>query len=180
MDIERARRRHRRLPAHERLAPGPKSIHHPQRTLKIAADTLGRLRKLTNGRPIGPMVRWAYALGRAALMARLSAGDRWDRGVTRGGRGPLSVVSLPSTYLRGWPELECSHGAACRLAIDLGLGLLEFEHSRHGWVELPDERLYDPIAAEHHPERYCTPEAWTRDGHEPRIERLRSGTTWLG
>lgn len=176
--IARARRRHKRLPRHLQAQRGPTPIVGPQRTLVVAATTLERLRKIAHGRPVGPVVRWAYALGRSALMARLSAGDRWDTGVTRGGRGMLVPVALPSSYIRGWPALQCSHGAACRLAIDVGLGLLEYEHARAGWVELPDERAVDPIHPEHHPERYCAPRAWTGSNEEPVGRGL--GGVWLG
>lgn len=175
------RRKHRRLPPDEYRTRGPLSVVGAQTTLAVAKSVRDRLAKLTNGRPIGPMTRWAYALGRSALMARLSVGDRWDRGERRGGRGKLVPVALPVAYIRGWPrDMECPHGAATRLAIDIGLALLEYEYALHHWVELIDERAFDIIAPAHHPERYCAPGPWTDEHPEPTIERLRSGKTWLG
>ena len=179
--LEYLRRKHRKLPRDEQRARGPVPVVGAQTTIAVAKTVRARLVRLTNGRQIGPMIRWAYALGRSALMARLSAGDRWDKSDLRGGRGKLVSVALPVSYIRGWPKgMECSHGAACRLAIDVGLVLLECEYALHKWVELLDERSYDIIAAEHHPERYCAPGPWTDTNPEPTIERLRSGKTWLG
>lgn len=175
------RKKHRKLPPGEARRPGPVQVVGPQRPLVIAKSMRARLAVLAKTRPIGPVTRWAYALGRSALMARLSAGDRWDRADHRGGRGKLTAIPLPRAYILGWPpELECSHGAACRLALDIGVALLEIEFGRWGWVELPDERGYDIIHAKHHPERYCAPEGWTDASTEPTVERFKSGKTWLG
>jgi hypothetical protein len=178
--LARLRRKHKRLPPDERRRRGPAPVVGPQRPLVIGAATHACLVKLACGGSLGAVARQAYALGRSAIMARLSAGDRWDTCDHKGGRGELKSIGLPMSYIRGWPPLACSHGAACRLALDVGLELLEFEFARHGFVELLDERTVDPIAAQHHPERYCTPEPWTGGSFEPTVERLRAGTTWQG
>lgn len=182
MDPETRRKKHRKLPPSEHRRRGPVPFVGEQLALAVSRSVRDRLLVLTKrgvDRPLGRVARWAYALGRSALMARLSAGDRWDREDHRGGRGELTSIAMPRTYIHGWPpELECSHGAACRLAIDIGLALLEIEFALHRWVELPDERGHDIIAHKHHPERYCTPRPWTRAPDS--TERLRSGSTWLG
>jgi hypothetical protein len=179
MDSEHRRKKHRKLPPDEHRRRGPVPIVGEQLALALAVTVRARLVVLAKGRPIGPVARWAYALGRSAIMARLSAGDRWDRADHRG-RGKLTAIAMPRTYIHGWPpELECSHGAATRLALDVGVALLEHEFARWGWVELPDERAVDIIAAEHHPEHWCTPRPWAR-APAPEPERLRSGSTWLG
>lgn len=180
MDEEYRRRKHRRLPPSAHRTRGPVAFVGAQRALAVPVSVRNRLQRLARGGPIGPVSRWAYALGRAALMSRWVAGDRWDLATVRGGRGRVTGIALPRPYIIGWPQgLGCSHGAACRLALDIGIALLEFELAATGIVQLLDERSVEIIAAAHHPGRYCCPEAWTTEPEEE-PGRFKSGATWLG